>query len=453
LRRFFCFITLLAISQVGNTQNITFPDPGHEGLNTKRLAEIDLKDGKSLDFGTWVQYRVLFNFSNIPGPGGSTFDKTEYYDFFRQRFRVASDIHFTDNNRKVKTGGYMQIEYRGGWGGSGPMVSDPRLSVPILNPFNRLQERGLRYGFVYLNNKDKFNLAVGILPLTDQVGRVLFDADWDFNVGGIVISGKSTKTSYRAAYVRLIDGVGASGIDTFSKDGNMFLGDFNYSVQDDINFGLHIYGLIIPDEFNLGLPKYELWPSFTFDVGINQLKLKLLFMLNSGKIGTTIHTGITAKAETDIKLGKTNLSLLGLFATGDEVGEIKNRFTSLHELVGTAGYWAYMHIFTPSGPSDVNDLGLDPGNGGAGLLTFQTKFDFPIKTDKLKGQLYAGYVGAARKRNETFFMGIEAGGMLTYSFSQFLNLELGAAYASIGDFYIVNADGLLECFSRIQFTW
>jgi hypothetical protein len=449
----YTIILLLIISTAASTQTVPFPNPGHEGLNTTKLLSKDFKSKKFLDLSAWVQYRVMYNFSNIPGPGGSTFDNSEYYEFFRQRFRLATDFSFTDSVNNIKTGGYMQLEYQGGWGGSSPEYSDPRASVPVVNPYNRLQARGLRYGFVYYDYKETFSLQAGILPITDQVGRLLFDADWDFNVGGITVGGKTTKINYRAGYVRLVDGVGATGIDSISKNGNMFLADFNYTIKNDIQFGLHLYGLTAPAELGLALPKYELWPAITFDAGLKKLRLNMTLIINSGKIETTTHLGFATKAETVIKLGKTKLSLLGLFATGDDAGKIKNQFTSLHNQTGTAGFWAYLHIFTPVGPSDVNDLGLNPGNGGAGLLTFQGKFDFPLKTGKLNGQLYTGYVSAAKKRNSTTFMGAEFGGMLTYSFSRFLNLELGVAYAAMGDFYKKDADNLLEAFSRIQFTW
>jgi hypothetical protein len=78
------------------------------------------------------------------------------------------------------------------------------------------------------------------------------------------------------------------------------------------------------------------------------------------------------------------------YTTGDEDTIISKRFITLHQITGTAGYWGYMHIFTPAGPSDVNDLGTEIGNRGAGLTTVQTKIDFPLVEDKLGGQIFLG---------------------------------------------------------------
>ena len=140
-----------------------------------------------------MQDRILYNYSKIPGPGGTTFDSTSTYDFFRQRFHAGVDVRLVNDTGAAKAGGYMQLEYRGGWGGSSPDASDPRGNAPANNPYNRLQPRGIRYGFVYYNHSEKLNLSVGILPVTDRVGRILFDADWDFNVGGIALGGKLAK--------------------------------------------------------------------------------------------------------------------------------------------------------------------------------------------------------------------------------------------------------------------
>lgn len=68
-------------------------------------------DKLKVDLG--LQYRVMYNLSNI----GTEDD----YDFFRQRMRVTLDVKPNAN-----AGGFAQIEYRGGWGGTSPRASDPR---------------------------------------------------------------------------------------------------------------------------------------------------------------------------------------------------------------------------------------------------------------------------------------------------------------------------------------
>ena len=59
----------------------------------------------------------------MPGSGGSTFAEHNNYDFFRQRFRLSLDVQPTQ-----KVGGFVQVEFRGGWG-VGPDITDPREDV------------------------------------------------------------------------------------------------------------------------------------------------------------------------------------------------------------------------------------------------------------------------------------------------------------------------------------
>lgn len=65
---------------------------------------IKLRDA-DIDFG--IQYRVMYNNSNI--------QSNNQYDFFRQRLRLNFDV-----KTESGVGGFLQIEYRGGWGGSSP---------------------------------------------------------------------------------------------------------------------------------------------------------------------------------------------------------------------------------------------------------------------------------------------------------------------------------------------
>ncbi len=455
------FLSAMYIGSVNSVQaqSVPFPNPGHEGLNVKDLGSFNLDDSKDLKVGLWLQDRVMYNYSNIPGPGGTTFDSTEYYDFFRQRFRAGLDIRLVDSAGVSKAGAYAQFEYRGGWGGSSPAQSDPRGSLPVNNPYNRLQPRGIRYGFVYYNHNEHFNLSVGILPLTDRVGRVLFDADWDLNVGGITIDGKCDKGNYRLAYVRLIDGVGhPTSYNIIGLNGSLYLLDYNYPFSESFEAGIHVYGLDAPTNLGVTLSRSEAWYGLSVKSKFDPVVLNGFFLMNNGEIAGEKHSGMALKLEAGVALGKAKFSLEGLYATGDEVDtlgnpEVSKRFVTLHQIVGTAGYWGYMHIFTPNGPSDVNDLGLEIGNGGAGLTTIQAKLDFPLIKDKLNGQVFGGWFQANKERNNSKNMGSEFGGMLTYSFAKHLNLEFGAAYAMINKFYGNDTDGLVEIFSRIQFTW
>ncbi len=421
--------------------SIPFPEPGHEGLNVKRLGTFG-----EFDIGLWLQYRVMYNKSNIPGPGGTTFLDNTNYDFFRQRFRIGFDIQSAG-----KMGVYTQLEYRGGWGGSSPAVSDARGSAPVNNPYNRLQPRGIRYGFIYYALNEKLNLSAGIIPLTDGVGRILFDADWDFNVGGIVLGGRLTKGNYRLGYVRMVEGVGGTE-DQIDKDGDLIIADYYFYLNKNFTLGSHFYNLTVPSPLNVITSKAETWYGLTTQGNFNRTDFSGMILLNRGNIESKTHNGIALKLEGSFPLGKVQASILAITTTGDEEGEIDKRFVTPHQLFSTSGFWGYSHIFNANGPSDVNDLGLEIGNSGAGLSSLQIKVDIPL-SNKVGGQLVGGWFQAGKERNSHKDMGTELGGMLTYKVAKYLNWELGASIASIGDFYAPNSENLTEIYSRFQFTW
>lgn len=427
-------------------QEVPFPDPGHEGLQITHTGKIG-----DIRIGLWTQYRVIYNYANIPGPGGTTDTDTKSYDFFRQRFRMGIDMQSSEH-----AGGYIQIEYRGGWGGSSPRVSDPREAAPVINPFNRLDARGLRYGFIYKKFEnvwcgERISFSAGILPLTDQVGRVLFDADWDFNVGGVTAGGIMGNSNYRVGYVQLVEGVGGTQ-NQIDKDGSLIIADYNLSFKELIEAGFHIYNLTIPELLGVTATKHETWYGFTAKGTIRQIDLNGMIILNNGKIGNESHTGMAIKFESGISIDIIKVSAQVLSATGDKQGSVNHRFVTVHQVVGTEGYWGYTHIFTANAPSDVNDIGLEIGNGGAGLSTLQAKLELPLG-DKLDLQLFSGWFLSNEKRNDSNNMGAEFGGMLAYPVADNLTLELGAAFAGIGDFYGQNADNLKEFFARFQLTW
>ncbi|RMG83159.1 MAG: hypothetical protein D6714_10215, partial [Bacteroidetes bacterium] len=447
-------LILSCIPALGIAQSVPFPAPGHEGLNTKNIGHIDFDNDARLFLNFWTQNRVMYNLSNVPGPGGTTFQNTKAYDFFRQRFRAALDVRYADSTRAVQAGVYTQLEYRGGWGGSSPAFSDPRTPGPDLNPYNFLQARGVRYGFVYFDYNKKTRLAAGILPLTDNVGRVLFDADWDFNVGGVTLGGPFfEKGTYRMAYVRLLDGVGALSPEGIQDNGNFVILEAAYPLRDNLQLGGHLYGLTMPASLNVAEIGNQWWLGLTLKGHKELIEYDGLLLFNAGKMKGTSHQGFATKWGLHLPAGRGKWSLMGLMSTGDESGEISNRFVTLHQIVQTAGYWGMAHIYTPNGPSDVNDFGLEPGNRGAGLLTVQAQYGFPLPAENMNANVYAAWFQAMKDRNNAKTMGVEFGGMLTFSLAKYLNLEVGGAYATVGDHIAPDADGIFELFSRFQFAW
>ncbi len=124
-------ILFLAVGQwvaQAHADQLPFPEPANENAYAIPSENLRLR--------VWAQYRVMYNASNIPsgvnsgslpaagtGPGQLNFGDTTGYDFLRQRMRLAFDIQQKDSDN---VGLYMQVEYRGGFGGSSPAASDPR---------------------------------------------------------------------------------------------------------------------------------------------------------------------------------------------------------------------------------------------------------------------------------------------------------------------------------------
>ena len=394
-------------------------------------------DKLKVDLG--LQYRVMYNFSNI-----TTKDD---YDFFRQRFRLSLDVKPAEN-----VGGYAQFEYRGGWGGTSPQCSDPRGCLTFAPAFNRLQSRGIRYGYLYFTH-DGHLIKAGILPVSDQLGDTIFSADWDFNVGGAALIGKADTVDYRVVYVRLLD-----DLINLEDDQNGHLGILDINAKlNDIMLGGHVYYLSV-DHDAAGLDKNtQGWYSVTASAKVGMADLNGFVLFNSGEIADESNDGVGVKVEGIVPIGNLRLSVMGLLTTGDETPA--KGFQTLEGIVGSSGYWAYTYIFTAHGPSDVNDFGLEIGNRGRGLRTVQAKLDISV-TDRLAAQIMAGWFQSSEdiivsSLNKGSDLGTEFGGQIKYGVAKNLNLEVGAAVASLDDaavalYQITDEDSVKEVFARFQ---
>ncbi len=385
------------------------------------------KSSPQVDIG--LQYRVMYNAANLPGRESSTFADPDDYDFFRQRFRLSVDVKPVEN-----AGGFAQFEFRNTWGGG---------------PFNRLDARGVRYGYVYYLPAEAHKLTAGILPISDRVGDTLFSADWDFNVGGIEYLGEEGELAYRLSYLRLVDTLD-SGLD---RDGHFLIGDLSHPVGSAM-LGAHAY--FLQKDGNSGLTGFlaqeaeEGWYALSLSGDIGESTAKGFVILNQGSLDEDSHTGVAIKGEVSIPAGDASLSALALFTTGDSAGSSRSSsFVTPQGLLGTGGYWQYTHIFAANGPSDVNDLGVNIGNADAGLLTLQSKLDYPF-SDLVAGQLDVGWFRATEARNSSRTMGVEVGGMLNIKLTDYLNFEVGGAGAFLGDFFAAGTDDVFEIFSRFQ---
>lgn len=393
---------------------------------------------KNLDVDLGLQHRVMYNYSNIKS--------TEDYEFFRQRLRLNLDIH-----TGTGVGSFLQLEYRGGWGGSSPSSSDPRDEYAV-NVFNRLQARGIRYGYLYFPLSNG-TVQAGLLPVNDRVDQMIFSGDWDFNVGGIAYAGKSEKLDYRIAYLRLVEGTAIAE----DKDEHFIIGDLNANFG-ATNAGIHYYGTYgkicntppcTPASFDT---LNETWLGADATAKLEPLTLRGVALFNTGEQAGVDNDGSLGRLEASTTFGSTGVSLLGIYSSGKNNG---NGFQTIEGILSTGGYWAYTYIFTPHGPSDVNDFGLEAGNRGYGLTTIQGKVDIPV-TKKVSLQLVGGWF----KSNKSMAasgrdLGTEVGGQLAVNLGKSMNLEVGGAWASLGEagrieYNSSSKDSVYEAFSRLQ---
>jgi hypothetical protein len=442
---------LAAQSEEINQLQVAFAGSGPELAKVEAEEPHNFKEffnRRGVDLG--VQYRVMYNNSNLPtyGERRGRFEDPEDYDFFRQRFRLSLDV-----KPVAKAGGFAQFEFRNAWG-VGPGQDGP--AIPGDVAFNRLTARGLRYGYLYFLPREGHKVMAGILTEGDWVNDTLFSTDWDFNVGGLAYLGEMGRYKYRAQFSRLMDTLDSSLVKDveghlYSLDGNAFLGRFS--------LGGHLYFLNKDEnrqlEGFLGQEARELWYALSASTVLDRADINGLVMLNNGQLDDDSHMGWALRGEAGIPLGSTLFSLLGIYTSGDNYERHQGRrlrkaFFTPQSLLGTGGYWQYTHAFSANGPSDVNDLGIDIGNRGFGLLTLQAKVDFPI-VKRLMGQLETGWfrsMGESNNKDQT--MGWELGGMLTLKLAKYLNLETGAAYASLGDWFHPDAEDIYIAFSRFQ---
>ena len=434
----------------------------------RRLGDTNVRDLGDWDFAFGIQYRFMYNASNIPGPGGSSFGDTDGYDFARQRLRLNFDVKPKDYD----AGAHMQFEFRGGSGGTAPGDTDPRSVEPTLNPFNFIDVRGIRFGYLYWDPAPDQRVIGGILPVSDEFGDTLFSADWDWNVAGVALLGETEGSRYRAAVLETVEGVGSLDRTVVDNDGRMIILDYSRPITGSptdwaFGWGLHLYALLVEEDLPLGGTE-QFWFGPTFKAKKYDLTVDAFAMVNTGDLGqgtldtdgTVIsgfgdedadsHTGYALKLGAQKPVGEDmNLKAFVLHTSGDSDGDVNSRFVTPQGLFGTLGYWGFTHIFTPNGPSDVNDFGLEIGNDGAGLFTLQSVLTKPV-TDKVDLHLAGGFFQASEARNGSRDMGYELSLMASCELSGPSRVDVGVAYADLDEFFGPDPDSIYEIFLRWQ---
>ena len=404
------------------------------------------KVNDNIDIG--IKYRIMYNNSDLKSQ--------QQYDFFRQRLRFGMDIH------KNHTGGYIQLEYRGGWGGSSPAVDDPRKAYAV-NPFNRLKARGIRYGYLHADY-DSGRLIAGIIPLDDQVDQMLFSSYWDLNVGGVAWNGLTGHTNYRLSYVRLVDGAALRNDESVRDVNEHFLiGDWNVKFQ-DCDFGVHYYGIYGKIFDNAVVDLDHSWIGIHGNVHWLGLLWHGVILYQNGDTKYAAQTkrhsdGWLYRLEAKWEEKDKTFQVLGIHSTGGRDG---SGFQTLHHIIHTQGYWAYTHSFTYDGPSGVNEYALEPGNLGYGLNSIQAKFQWAlphnIHLTTSAAWYYANVAMPTFTKQPSKKIGSEIAAILTFHLSDNLALDAGGALTFLGEagkkMYQGNdMNHVNELFSRLQFVF
>jgi hypothetical protein len=202
---------------------------------------------------------------------------------------------------------------------------------------------------------------------------------------------------------------------------------------------------------------------------VGELPVNGFFLYNFGDrtdaTGAVVfkHNGFAAKAEAGpLPLGPGKLSAQVLYATGSstpgfgDTSEFRTVAQSYRDNFGAQGYWSCLHLTSPNGPDDVQDLGVSLQDRGLGLFTVQAKYDLPL-TPKLTSTTAAGWLRSA-KANPTSGssnIGTELAQQFTYDFGGGLKLDTGVAWLITGDFYkpgpfASTPRELYEVFARLQ---
>jgi len=436
------------------------------------------------------QYRLMFNSANFGFHEPTVTDAQQSETFFNQRFRTWVEVHPND-----QVSGYVQVEMGHIlWGrncefpksypdGASSLTGD-RIGVELRRGYLTYQdgESGVfRVGIQDWHDAfgESYTLgSEGAVDDYDSFGAVLANSVWDFNVGGLSYSGTtllSDRVNVNAGAFVLWEGATQEPDEAF-----LVTLDLDRAISNDRSIGFsayylsdqggYSYPIVLPD----GSPfayrsSWDLWMGLRANTLLGSVPIRGFAIYNTGErndVGGTPrfhHDGVALKLEAGaLTFGPGKLHFQTLYSTGAGQREEsqRNGFRTIAQSArdndGAQGYWSYLVLTSPHGPSDVQDLGVSLQNRGLGLFTVQGKYDYPIPGG-LTGTLAVGWfrsdvVNPVGGSND---MGTELANMFAYDFGGGLTLDLGASVLFTGDFYktspgAASPDNLWEAFSRVQ---
>ncbi len=408
------------------------------------------------------QYRMMFSGANYDYHPVSIGDDQVSQGFINERLRLWLTVQTSDNVE-----GYVQAQMGNVlWGTNydlpktftAPGTADDQVGIM------------LRYGYLAYHDDCLGRLQAGIQPWQDSFAQTLFSSDWDFSVGGLSWVRKFPEyddAQMKFGIFELVEG------DAQLVDQSYLLAlDLDRPVGEKDSIGFSAY--FLPDRGGYSYPTpvfapyryaWDVWLGARFRLNSTAVPINGFAIYNMGDredVGPGPifqHEGVALKLEAGpVPVGPGKVSCQTLYSTGGDTpgGGFRTVAQSARDNFGAEGYWSYLMLAAPQGYTDVNDMGVSLQNRGYGLLTVQTKYDYPI-FGRLSGTLAAGWMRSDRPNpaNGSTDMGTELGNDFTLDFGGGLKADMGFAVLFTGDFYkatpdAVHPENLYEAFTRLQ---
>ncbi len=287
----------------------------------------------------------------------------------------------------------------------------------------------VRHAVMAYRFENEFGFEAGIVPLGDEFDDVLFSSDWNYNPVALSLASPLAGGTLRAFGAVLSEGPKQIS----DKDFVHYQLDYTRPISGEHRFDTN-FSLATIEGVN-GKKRIHI----NYGIG-GRLKLAKRWVLRAMVLGSysereLIGTaggdaqGVAAKLELSSDCGA---SLMASYASGHNDG---SGFLPMMALAGTNGYWGYTGILTVQGPTDTGFDGdaLNISNNGYGLASVQLKFARPLGHG-FDIHLASGWFGASDTPGaRDAFVGVDVLAMGTYHFNEILALDLGGAYARLGD--------------------
>lgn len=428
----------------------------------RRVAELEASapEGK-LEIGG--QYRIVADGANFPWHAATVPADSESNSFVNQRFRTRLTVRPTEKVR-----GHLEVEMGHiVWGDdfefpktyAGPRVpasTDPngdRVGLEVRRAWLGVDAAGGTW-------------RAGVQDRQDAFGQTLFSSDWDFNVGGISYARESEDGT------RLLAGVDSlwEGDASAADDSWLFACDLDRKVGVASEVGASVYYLSDGGQYSYPTvgaydEAWDLWLGVRAARGGGDGGLRGALVWNGGERrggGPNFeHQGWLARLEcAGWEAPGGEIDVQALWSSGGEPGDpdsgsFRTVAQSGRDGFGAQGYWSYLALTSPHGPSDVSDLGVGPQNRGLGLFTLQARHRARLD-ERWSATTAAGWLASDVENpvSGSDELGIEIAETLGIDFGGGLVLEFGGAYLFTGDFYATAPDApvddLWELFARFQ---